>query len=242
MPIPTAVIYCAVLEEEVRAFAASAPDIVRMEKLPQGLHNTPALLRSRLQALIDRIELESPEVEAIVAVYGLCSRGTEGVKTARCRLVLPKAHDCITILLGSRQKYLDYLRRHPGTYWYSPGWIRHHLPPGETRYKTLLQHYIERYGEDNAEYLMDQEQHWFRTYDRAAYVDLGVTETSQDEALTRTCAHWLNWDFDRQHGDPALLKTLLTGPWEEDRYLVLQPGESLRFTMDEGVMASVNAD
>jgi len=136
----TAVITCAVLEDEVRHFDRDLPHIVHIEIMEQGLHNDPARLRTDLQAMVDRVE-ERPQVEAIALGYGLCSRGTEGVRAARCRLAMARAHDCITLLLGSRRRYADYVAQHPGTYWYSPGWNRHHLPPGQERYQTLRAQY-----------------------------------------------------------------------------------------------------
>ncbi|MFV1980286.1 MAG: DUF1638 domain-containing protein [Rhodothermia bacterium] len=33
--------------------------------------------------------------------------------------VLPRAHDCITLLMGSRTRYLEYFKAHPGTYFRS---------------------------------------------------------------------------------------------------------------------------
>lgn len=227
-----ALISCAVIEDEVRHFASQLPNLRHIEMLPQGLHNEPQRLRSELQAAIDRIETTVGDVDVISLGYGLCSRGTEGVATERCRLVMPRAHDCITLLMGSRQRYAEYVARHPGTYWYSPGWNRHHTPPGKQRYETLRRKYAKQYGEDNADFLMESEQHWFSTYTRATYVDITIGVTDADLQFTRECARWLNWTFDHQSGDPALLHALLSGPWDDDRFLVLKPGERFTFSAD----------
>ncbi|MFI5386114.1 MAG: DUF1638 domain-containing protein [Fimbriimonadales bacterium] len=238
----TAVITCAVLETEIEHFAAEHTHIVCVEKLPQGLHNEPDKLRRDVQAAIDKVEDET-DAEAIVLGYGLCSRGTEGIRTRRAKLVIARAHDCITLLLGSKERYADYVRQAPGTYWYSPGWNRHHIPPGEKRYLVLKQAYVEKYGEDNAEFLMETEQHWFSTYDRATYVDLGPGATDEDIEFTKGCAKWLEWNFDRQHGDPGLMKALLNCEWDDERFVVLDPGQTLRLTADHRVLeAAPDAD
>lgn len=231
-----AVVYCAVLEDEIEAFASSLPNVVHLHKLRQGLHNDPPLLKKEVQAVVDEIEAHCPEVEAIVLGYGLCSRGTEGIRTRRCRLVVTRAHDCITLLLGSKERYAEYVAKHPGTYWYSPGWNRHHVAPGKERYDTLRAHYVERFGEEDADFLMEEEQHWFSTYDRATFVDLRVIPTEADERTTQECAKWLGWHYDRQVGDPALLQALLAGDWDAERFVVLQPGQTLTMTADERVM------
>src|SRR4051794_18536597 len=90
----TAIIACAVIEAEVRALA---PPGMPMHVLPQGLHNTPNELRARLQELVGTVD-QDPAIEFIALAYGLCSRGTEGVSASRCTLILPRAHDCITLL------------------------------------------------------------------------------------------------------------------------------------------------
>lgn len=237
-PLRTAVITCAVLEDEVAAFARGLPHIVHIEILQQGLHNEPDRLRTTLQAAVDRIEAAT-DAEAIVLGYGLCSRGTEGVRTQRCKLVLARAHDCITLLLGSKERYAQYVAEHPGTYWYSPGWNRHHIPPGQERYDRLYKEYCEKYGEDNAEFLMETEQHWFTSYDRATYIELGVGVTEQDLEFTRHCAQWLGWSCDHQHGDPALLQALLRGEWDPERFVVLEPAQTIRMTADERVIEQI---
>lgn len=233
-----AVISCGVLEEEVRALLGRSGRAPALRFLPQGLHNTPALLRDRLQAAIDEIE-QAPGIQTIAIVYGLCARGIEGIVARRARVVVPRAHDCITLLLGSRQRYADYVREHPGTYWYSTGWNRSHVPPGRERYESLLQSYRQRFSEEDAQYLMETEQAWFGTYDRATFVDLALVDSDADLTYTRRCAEWLNWSFDQQQGDPALLMDLLTGPWDPDRYLVLEPGETLRMTADDRIVDRV---
>jgi hypothetical protein len=158
------------------------------------------------------------------------------VRAQRAKLVVAHAHDCITLLLGCKGRFADYVRQAPGTYWYSPGWNRHHLPPGEERYRVLKQEYEQKYGQDNAEYLMETEQHWFSTYDRATYVDMGPGATEEDVEFTKECAQWLGWGFDRQRGDPGLLRALLNGEWDDERFLVLEPGQTLRMTADENVV------
>ncbi len=232
------VITCAVLETEIRAFVDNSDHILRVETLPQGLHNDPPKLRRELQAAVTRAEAD-PRVEAIILGYGLCSRGVEDVITTRVPMILTRAHDCITLLLGSRKTYADYVAKNPGTYWYSPGWNKHHLVPGRERYETLKQQYTEKYGEDDAEYLMEQEQSWFHAYDRATFVDLGVGVTDADIQYTRQCAHWLKWNYDHQQGDPALLKALLHGQWNADEFLILQPGQTFKMTADESIIEMI---
>ncbi|MCC7406963.1 MAG: DUF1638 domain-containing protein [Phycisphaeraceae bacterium] len=237
-PPRIAVITCAVMENEIRHFAQQMGHIVHLEVMPQGLHNEPPKLRADLQTAVDRVE-RTTDAQAIVLGYGLCSRGVEGVAAKRCRLVMARAHDCITLLLGDHQRYADYVAKHPGAYWYSPGWNKHHVPPGPLRYKGLLEKYVQLYGQDNAEYLVQMEQQWMTKYDRAVWVDLGVGVDEKDVQYTRHCAQWLGWSFDAQKGDPQLLLDLLMGRWDAERFLVLEPGQACEAAPDATVVRAV---
>lgn len=231
----TAIILCRVLEAEIEHFAGSAPHVVRLEYLEQGLHNEPRKLHQRVQACVDQLE-ESADIENIVLGYGLCSRGVEGLRCRRCTLVIPRAHDCITLLLGDRTKYQEYVGKHPGTYWYSPGWIQHHLPPGPQRHDQMYREYCEKYGADNASFLMETEQQWHSNYSRATYVDVGIGGSPEDVQFTQQCAEWLGWEFDQQQGDPGLIRELVMGPWSTERFLTLAPGQTLRMTGDDRII------
>lgn len=235
-----AIVTCAVLEREMRHFADRAGGAVHLAVLEQGLHDEPDKLRAELQATVRRVETEQA-VDAIVLGYGLCSRGIEGVHTTRAKLVVPRAHDCITLLLGCKDRYAQYVAEHPGTYWYSVGWNDRTLMPGQKRYDTLYAKYRDQFGEDNAAFLMESEQHWFTTYNRATFVDLTIGETDAAKRFTQQCADWLNWDYDEQQGDPVLIQDLIAGRWDEQRYCVLGPGQTVRMTADARVIEACDA-
>jgi hypothetical protein len=81
-----------------------------------------------------------------------------GLTSRRLPLVIPRGHDCVTLLIGSKERYREYFDTHRGIYWYSSGWIERTLQPGRERYELTRRHYMETYGEDNAEFLMEMEQ------------------------------------------------------------------------------------
>ena len=52
----------------------------------------------------------------------------------------------------------------------------------------------------------------------------GSERRSEDVEFTQECAGWLGWNFDRQCGDPDLLQELVLGPWETERFVIVEPG------------------
>ena len=260
-----AVIACSVLMEEVECFARGLPHVAQIVYLPQMLHNEPMRLRRELQAAVSACEADAA-VDVIALAYGLCSRGVEGLRHARCPIVIARAHDCVTLYLGSKERYADYLKRHPGTYWYSPGWIREKAPPGPERTAALREKYAAQFEPDDVEYLLEQEKLWMANYSRAAYVGLGpeAGEQAQQAEYTRHCAACLGWDFEHVRGDASLMRDLfLGGPggagesngkggasgnsgahggggwWDAERFLVVPPGHGIELVPDESVIKTV---
>jgi hypothetical protein len=230
------VIVCGVLETEVRHYAAGLDHVVRICVLEQGLHNEPERLRREVQAHIEAIELiHAPE--AIALVYGVCSRGTEGLHCRAARLVLPRAHDCITIFLGSKERYARELREHPGTYWYSPGWNATGTQPGPDRERWNRERFTPLCeDEEDLEEMLEVESEWMANYKRVAYTDLQAGDCALACAYAEGCAKHCGWSFDAVPGDPGLLRDLLAGHWDAERFLVCEAGETPKLSNDAAVV------
>ncbi len=113
---------CGLLLRELSDAIVRSPHLVDARFLPAGLHDTGAKsMRQRLQQEID--SPEASDYDAIVLGYGLCGMGTAGLKARGVRLVVPRAHDCITLLMGSREKYSEYFNANNGVYFRSVGWM-----------------------------------------------------------------------------------------------------------------------
>jgi hypothetical protein len=227
------VIGCHVLWREISSYASISENIINLKFLRQGLHCTPDLLRKELQEAIDEVD---GNYDAILIGYGLCSNGTQGITSKKTKLVIMKGHDCITFLLGSKERYRNYFDGNPGTYWYTPGWIDTSIQPSKERYELLLNEYMEKYGEENAEYLMEMEQGWFKEYSNAAYVDLGFMDNSRYKEYTRECADWLNWKYDELQGDSRLITNFLNGNWSNEDFLIVEPGNKIIASNDERIL------
>jgi hypothetical protein len=155
-------IACKVMQREAYFCAARSKNTVDIVLMPQGLHENPDNLRSEVQGALEKVDdLHGRRYDASLLGYGLCSNGIVGL-SAKIPIVIPRGHDCVTLLLGSKEKYREYFDSHRGIYWYSSGWIGAGNPPGKERYEKTLDEYREKYGEDNAKYLMETEQKWMK--------------------------------------------------------------------------------
>ena len=240
------VIACKVFIREVAKVIAESDHVIDVTYIEQGLHNTPDLLRTKLQEQIDLIDKGEMvhaeygnwkrEYDAIALGYALCSNAIVGLRSRHHRLVVPRAHDCIAMLLGSRKRYSEYFDKHPGTYWFSPGWIEQTLMPGKERVDRLRAHYAEKYGEENADYLMEMEQEWLKKYDRCTYVGWNSFNRPEYLEQTKKAAEYLGWKHDSLVGDEGMFYRLLSGEWNNDEFLVVEPGRTVEPSYSEDVV------
>lgn len=179
--MPIVIIACQVMQSMFEKLlpAGLAQQVTYMD---YGLHRVPGKMTWTLQDAIDAIE----EPSLIVLGYGLCGNGLHGIHAGPHTLLIPRADDCIAILLGSRERYYHEFESVPGTYYLSKGWLESGSHPLKEYHE-----YIEKYGPDDAEWLMDTQ---YQHYERLALVarspeDL-ETYRSQAQAVAEFCQRW----------------------------------------------------
>jgi hypothetical protein len=220
-------ILCKVLQREAYLCASRCCNIVDIVLMPQGLHDTPDILRQQVQKELDTThDASGKPYDAILLGYGLCSNGIVGLKST-IPVVVARGHDCMTLLLGSRKRYRDYFDSHKGIYWYSVGWIENAPMPGRRRYEQLLREYTEKYGAENAGYLLEVEQSWIKEYKRATFIDWHLPGSEEAKAFTKECAAAMHWEYDELEGDSGLLQRLVDGDWSADDFLAITPGQTI---------------
>jgi hypothetical protein len=220
----TALIACEVFRQELEALRDSSPGLAHVEFVELALHEHPQRLQKALAQRIETLEKEN-DFEAILLGFGLCGNALVGLGPTRCRLVVPKAHDCVSIFLGSRQAHEALQAEHPKVYFFLPGWNRGGQAPTEEKMKARRRDFVERFDEEDADFLMESEFHSLRDRDYAVHIDLGIGDDTRDQSR-KTAAHW-GWPLSERRGDPSFLKDLLTGPWDEDRFLLVSPGQKV---------------
>jgi len=237
------VIACEIFFREVSAIAARSPHTVDVEWLPKGLHDLGGgPMRARLQQAIDATS--SPPYDTIVLAYGLCNNGLVGLSSRALPLVVPRAHDCITVFLGSRARYAAYFDAHPGTYFRTSGWIERGgceggslgLPTQVGGASLDYEKLVAQYGEDNARYLMEELGDLTRHYRRLAFVRMGVEPDEGLETQARREAADRGWEYERLEGDLGLLARLINGPWDGEELLRVPPGARVAASHDQRVL------
>ena len=113
-----ALLACSVFEREIALYGSDADHIIETRFFEMGLHDNPDHLRATLQTALGELDVRN-DIEAVALAYGLCGRGTAELHPLRHRLVIPRAHDCITIFLGSKERYAAHQKACPSCYYYT---------------------------------------------------------------------------------------------------------------------------
>lgn len=241
-------IVCQVFTREIEAVAARSPHSLETEILTMGLHDLGSSMRVHIQEHIDAADAGG--YDAIVLGYALCGRGTEGLRARRTQLVLPRAHDCIGILMGDRWKYLAYFEGHRGVYYRSPGWTEFQKPGvplqpasasataaalGE---RSSLEDLVAHYGEENGRYLFEQFRAYRHHYSGLTYISTGVESDGACRERARIEAATEGWVFEEVPGAMTLLERLVGGDWDERDFLVVPPGAAVCATLDDAVVGA----
>jgi hypothetical protein len=211
-----------------------------MEFVPKSLHSrNSSAMRAHLQDAADRVDSETHD--AIALGFALCGNGVAGLESRRLPIVVPRAHDCITLLLGSRERRQQYSENKPGVYFLSTGWLERGQTSSDFGHAGFqsdrtLEEYVELYGEDDGKYLYEQMSGATRNYHQVTYISSGHEPGPAFENRARQEAARRGWEFETVRGDPRLMEGLLGGEWNEEDFLVVPPGWRVKPVYDHRVI------
>lgn len=221
------VIACKVFYYELNFLAKELNLTPKFHFLEQSLHDSPEQLSIELQRKID--ELEADNAEEIAICYGLCGRSVTKIRSKRAVLIIPKAHDCIGLLLGTLAP------RDGSVFWMSPGWVELSQLPFIREKQMRFEQNVEKYGLDNAEYLLSLENSWLEEYKTAQLIlweNMHIADKLQEQA--KFIADNAKLHYQECAGNQDFLKSLLLGG-NDERFFRLLPGQFLDINSEGNV-------
>jgi hypothetical protein len=196
--LPVVVIACKVFQDLVEHHL---PERLagKITFLDYGLHRVPNNLRWSIQEAIDSVD----EPSLIVLAYGLCGNGLHGIKAGEHTLLIPRADDCIAILLGSYKEYIREFEDHPGTYYLTKGWLESGSDPLKEYHQA-----VEKYGEESAAWIMDQQYQHYRRIVLVAHNQEDLDKyRSRAMEVAEYCKRW-GMTYEERLGSEDYLKGL----------------------------------
>jgi hypothetical protein len=242
---------CEIFFREMCAVVARSVNQVDVTFLPKGLHDIGrAEMLPRVQAAVDAVD--ATRYQAVLLGFGLCNYGISGLTARSIPIVVPRAHDCITLFLGSKERYREYFDANPATYFETTGWLERGSAEGELQQMSISHQtgidmsyaeMVEKYGEEEAQYLYEILGNPMRNYKQLTFIEMGIEPDDRFERQVRAMAAEREWTFDKVQGDMTLFHRLVNGQWDEKDFLVVQPGQRVVARVDDsGIITAESAE
>jgi len=228
------VIACNVFMREVCLCIAESPHLIDVEFTELGEHIHSETLRRLIQSRIDAAEASGRGYDAIVLVYGICGNSAVGLQARGTRLVIPRAHDCCTILLGFKARFAELFQDAPSTPFGSAGYQERgdyflRVDGGQVTVQCgdAYAAYVAKYGEKKAKFI------WEKLHpapaagasNKALFIDMPQTAHLGHARRFREQAEAAGKEPVIVEGDIRLIRNLIFGEWDAEDFLLVEPGQ-----------------
>ena len=237
-------IACEVLTREICALIATTPHLIDPEFTEKDAHEDSNHLRALLQAKIDQANQKETKYDAILLAFGLCGNATVGLHTHGIKLVIPRAHDCGTLFLGSKEKFKEHFATNPSLAYSSTGYCERgasYLRSNDAYHGKSYEDYLELYGEENAKYLWETlHPPYIQAGEKAVFIEIEETKHLGYAEKCHRKAQDEHREFQKLTGSTRLLKMLLHGEWNPEDFLIVGPHQETIGLYDWDKILGVN--
>lgn len=185
-----------------------------------GLHDTPKIMRKVLENCVKKAEERG--AERILFAMGFCGGSLEGITSAQAEIILPKVDDCITLLLGSKEKRQE-LQSTGHIYYITKGWMANK----GVLYNQFLD-IMNRYGEEQGAEIFQMLAGRYTYY---GILDTHCYDMTEVVEKTKGMAEEMGMECFVADASDSYLRELLSGNYDSSRFIRLAPGEAATWTM-----------
>ena len=209
----TVIVACKRIEDELEFAMKNTGSSYPVLWVEGELHNTPSKLTDRLNEVI-----YEADADRVLMGFGFCGNSVRGIRAGKSELIIPRVDDCISLLLGSVKKRMK-LSSDLAAFYLTESWMR-----SEDNLWKEYQASIEKYGEEDAMYIMDTQLAHYRTL---GLLDCGAKPLDSFIESTKIIAEIFKLEQLVIPATLSYIEQLLTGPWPECGFLVKPPGVSI---------------
>lgn len=229
-------ICCEVFMRPACLTAARSPHTIDLEFTRLNSHVLPDVLQKLIQ---EKIDAAGSDYDAVLLGFGLCGNSTAGLRAGTVPLVIPRAHDCCTIFLGSRDKFLEYFRDNLSAEWSTDGYIERggedYLRETEVgRQLGLGSGYaelIDKYGEENAKFIWETLHPGVESRELTFITTPNISHHKYLDAF-KSFAMEKGKQLRILEGDLRLIENLINGKWDDEDFLTVPPGKAISAIYD----------
>jgi hypothetical protein len=228
------VIACTVFFREICHCASISKTILDLTFLSQRLHNLGGdKLRAEIQKELDRTDPERHE--GVMLGYGLCSNAIVDLK-APVKMIIPKTHDCIAILLGSKERYNRMFKEKPAIFYSSPGWVeRGTVYAGDGDRVSQYEQMVKKYGEKKAKRLVELTNVYYKNYTDFLHIDTKVCNPEFFRGSAKETAKEIGLEYKETDGTVDFLLRMFNLELDKD-FLIVPPNTAVKASYDDEVI------
>ena len=242
-------ICCDVFTRIACDLVAKSENIVDLEFMPMLAHVEPEKLRYAIQEKLLQTEQSARVYDAIILGFGLCGNATIGL-SSEIEMVIPRAHDCCTLFMGSKERFLAEFGNALSTRWLTTGYYERTMAANtgyplydtQDNYKTSVEYmeFLDQYDPETAEYLWETLHPKIETHE-SVYINIDGYEHNNARERYSELMESMDIAVRVCQGDTSMLKALVDGDWDEQRFLRVPPGQKIAgvYDMDEVMKAAV---
>jgi hypothetical protein len=229
-------IACEVFMRETCHCLASSPHTIDVEFTEKGAHDKSDFLREQIQQKIDAAQSSGRKYDAVLLCYGLCGNGVLNLESKDSKVVIPRAHDCCTVFLGSKEKFKLQFAENPSLSFNSTGYMeRGDSYVREASQNSVLgldrtyEEYVTLYGEENAKYIMETLNpcKLGETENKVVFIEIPETQHLGYAENCKAKAEADGKEYVQLEGDMRIIRNLVYGDWNDKEFLVLEPHQRI---------------
>jgi RNA binding exosome subunit len=198
-------------------------------------HVEPETLRVLIQEKLIETEQSRRVYDAVILGFGLCGNAVIGLSCS-IQMVIPRAHDCCTLFMGSKESFLAEFGNALSTRWMTTGYYErtvssntgYRVQDTQDNYKTSAQYmeFLEKYDAETAEYLWETLHPKIESHE-AVYIKIDGFE--YHDALQQYKQRMEDNDIELRvaTGNVSLLKALIDADWDDERFLRIPAGQKI---------------
>lgn len=206
----TKILCCRNLEPEMRLAMKKCGCPWELHVLHENNHDVPARLRRNIQEQLDAMEA----VDRVLLAFTTCGGTLVGIKTGDFELVVPRVDDCLSLLMGSMEQRKAALEGGFGLF-VTKSWMDH-----ENNAAAQLEHIRKKYPPHRADKVIEA---MYGKFDSLNVIDTGAYDVDEILPRTEALAQQLGLKHRIVPGTTAYLETLLQGPYDPQRFIVIPP-------------------
>lgn len=208
------VISCKVFRHELDYICNITSKTTDSVFLNQDLHQQPDDLKQCIQDSI--AEAEKAGFRTIVLLFGYCGGALEGLVSTKARLVVPRAHDCIPLLLGEQVDRTSH--DEVDTFYLSGGWLDYASDP----YKKYLE-LVDKYDEETAQWCVRE---MMKAYSKLVLISSEICPAHHYRDAAHRFAEFFGLSYREKNGSLSWINSLIKLREGKD-ILVFQAGQKI---------------